>query len=136
MIFESNDRTYNHKGSAVPIWKFDTDSYTVFHYDERRCIEDKTSFHSECIRYHINYLLEHNPDRLDMLVNKGEIVSYLDQLESKIITAVDSQVSIWKETDKEYLLASANDDNIRKAQLTNLFEAKAKEIIYAAMVYV
>lgn len=136
MIFESKERTYTAKGIAVPIWKLDTDSYTVFHYDEQKNIEDKTAFHSECIRRHLNYVAENSPERLEELLNRGEIISYLDQLESRINKAIDEQVLLWKTTDKEYLLAAANDDNILMAQFANNFDLRAKESIYAAMVYI
>ena len=50
--------------------------------------------------------------------------------------AIDGQVEIWKKTDKEYLLAASDDNNVRKSQLANMFDMRAKEAIYAAMVYV
>lgn len=136
MIIESAKRTYNRKGSAIPVWKLDTDSCAVSHYDEKNHIEETTSFHSECIRLHLSYSAENSPERLEELVNTGKIIQYLEQLESRINKAVDEQITLWKATDTEYLLAAANDDNIRQAQLANMFDLRAKETIYAAMVYV
>lgn len=135
MIIESAKRTYNRKGSAIPVWKLDTDSYTVYHYDEEKSLEDITSFHSECIRCHIDYVCENAPERLESLVNSGMILSYLEDLEDRINKEFDKQTAVWKSTDKEYLLAAANDNNILKSQLANNFDLKAKEVIYAAMVY-
>ena len=134
MMIESTLRIYNSIGKVVPVWSLDTDTYTVYHNAEKGD-EDKTSYHSECIRYHINYVMQHPPDRLEALVDSGEIKNYLDELESRINAAIDEQVELWKKTDKEYLLAVADDNNVHKTQLANIFDMKAKEAIYAAMVY-
>lgn len=136
MIFASEKMAYDGKSYTSPLWQLDTDNYAVIHINEATGKEERTPFHNDCTRYHINYTVEHCPERFEKLVNSGEILEYLENFEDKIFEAVDKLTDHWKQTDKEYLLAKENSDTLKEVGLLNMFDMRAKEIVYRDMVYV
>lgn len=70
------------------------------------------------------------------LLDKGEIYSYLDELEIKTIDAVDRQVNFGKNSSKEYQIAVEKGDIVTQAGLLNAWESMAREIIYDCMICV
>lgn len=135
MTFSSEKLAYDGKKYTLPIWRLDTDTFTVIHINEATHKEERTPFISESVRYHIKYTVEHCPERFETLVNKGEILSYLSELEDNVDKAVDAQLELWKQTDKEYLAAQENNDTLQQAGILNMLELRAKEIIFENMVY-
>lgn len=135
MIFASEKMAYDGKSYTSPIWQLDTDNYTVIHINEATGKKERTPFHNDCTRYHISYTVERCPERFEKLVNSGEILEYLETFEDKVFKAVDKLTDHWKQTDKEYLLAKENGDIIKEVGLLNMFDMRAKEIVYREMVY-
>ena len=74
--------------------------------------------------------------RLKALVDSGEILKYLEDLETGVYKAIDEQIGLWRAEDTEYQLAIENNDTETQAKIENLFEMQAKEMIYITMVYV
>lgn len=134
MIIRSKDKIQVN-GKNKSIWVLDTDALTVTHniVDAEPSV---TTFSSEHIKYHLHYSAEYCKDRLRKLVNNGEILSYLTELDRSVTEAVERQVEKWKSMDKEYLEAVAVGD-LRKAQgLENMLRLCAREVVYADLVYV
>ena len=77
-----------------------------------------------------------NPERLQQLVDSGDILSYLTAIDDNVWSEIMRQKERWQLNNKEYLLAEANGDFVRQAALANMFVHSAKETIYPKMVYV
>ena len=121
---------------SVPLWLLDTITNTVIHYDAVTHKESVKTYHSDSVKYHISFSASKYPDRLRKLVNNGQIIVYLDDLEQKVADAIDRQVQLWKESDKEYLLAVENGDIQTAAQLENCLLFIARESVFDCMVYI
>jgi hypothetical protein len=121
---------------SVPLWLLDTITNTVIHYDTDTHKESVKTYHSDSVKYHISFSASKYPDRLRKLVNSGQIIVYLDDLEQKVADAIDRQVQLWKESDKEYLLAVENGDIQTAAQLENCLLFMARESVFDCMVYI
>jgi hypothetical protein len=113
----------------------DTDELTVTHnvLDTEPSV---TAFSSEHIKYHLHFCAEYRTERLRKLVNSGEILGYLTELDTKISDIMERQVEKWKSTDKEYLVAVAVGDFHKAQGLENMFRLCAREAVYEGMVYV
>ena len=121
---------------SVPLWLLDTITNTVIHYDADTHKESVKTYHSDSVKYHISFSASKYPDRLRKLVNNGQIIVYLDDLEQKVADAIDRQVQLWKESDKEYLLAVENGDIQTASQLENCLLFMARESVFDCMVYI
>ena len=75
-------------------------------------------------------------DKLQELVNQGEIYSYLLKLETRAKDAEFDQIEKWLASDKEYLLAVKNDDFMKRTQLYNAFQEQARELILDSIIFV
>ena len=135
-IIKNNQTAINPKnGKTIPIWKLDTETITVYNFNEvTQTVEQKT-FHTDFIRYHIHYSESKCPDRLRKLVNDGTIISYLDDLEITVNKALAQQVQIWKDKDQEYQTAVAVGDTEKQIGLENCFLFMARESVFACLVY-
>lgn len=78
---------------------------TVTHFDPDTLTAEHKTHCTDFIRYHVHYSENHCPNRLQRLINDGSIISYLDDLETSVNNALNRQVQIWKELDKEYQTA-------------------------------
>ena len=99
MIFESK-QTINGK----PVWAVDTDKLTVTHVTKTGA-EEQHSFWHDCVKYHLHYCVEYYPERLQNLVDNGEIYRYLDELDIKITDAVMAQAEVLMKHTREYQIA-------------------------------
>ena len=90
------------KKKYVPLWRLDTNTVTVTHFNTDTQTEESKTYHTDFIRYHLHFSDSHCPDRLRRLVNEGRIVQYLDDLERKVSEAISHQVELWKQTDSCY----------------------------------
>ena len=96
MIFESK-QTINGK----PVWAVDTDKLTVTHVTKTGA-EEQHSFWHYCVEYY--------PERLQNLVDNGEIYRYLDELDIKITDAVMEQAEVLMKNNREYQIANEMGD--------------------------
>ncbi len=119
--------------TEVPAVVLDTDKVTVTENGDRQKI---TKFFTDYARYHLRYVAEINPERLQRLVDEGKIIDYLNDLEDRCFEATDRQVELWKENDKEYKVAAMNDDIVKMGGILNNLTAMAKEQVMNTMVYV
>ena len=134
MIIRSKDKiSVNGKNKSV--WVLDTNALTVTH-DAADAEPTVTAFHSEHIKYHLHYSAEYRKDRLRKLVNSGEILSYLTELDKSVENALERQVEKWKADDKEYQQALAVGDVGWAEGLENMMKLCAREAVYADLVYV
>lgn len=134
MIFSSKNNIFDGK-NFIPEWQLDTENYTVTHNTEGKAPEE-IYFHQEAVQYHVNYTVEHYPERFQKLVDSGEIISYLGELYDRVFDAVDELTEQMSENDREYRLAREKGDIITQAGIMNMYEMTAREIIYPAMVYI
>ena len=77
-----------------------------------------------------------NPDRLQKLVDDGEIYQYLSELDTKVFDAVDSQEELLKANSAEYQLALDKGDLNAVGAIGNALQQQAREIVFEAMIYV
>ena len=137
MIIKSTQTISNPKtNKSVPIWKIDTNTLTVTHFNPDTLTVEYKTYCTDFIRYHIHYSESHCPDRLHKLVNNGSIISYLDELEISVTNALNRQVKLWKESDKEYQTAVAIGDTDKQTGLENCFYYMARESVFECMVYI
>ncbi|MDD6082734.1 MAG: hypothetical protein PUB89_07810 [Oscillospiraceae bacterium] len=135
--FKSNQTVINPKtNKPVPIWKLDTNTMTVTHFSPDTLTAEHKTYCTDFIRYHVHYSENHCPDRLRKLVNDGSIISYLDDLETRVNDALNRQVQLWKESDREYQTAVAVGDTDKQNGLENCFYYMARESVFECMVYV
>lgn len=124
------------KKKSVPLWKLDTNTVTITHFNPETLIEESKTYHTDFIRYHLHYSDSKYPDRLRRLVNEGKIIQYLDDMELKISEAISRQVELWKQTDSCYQKAVLSGDAEKMLGLENCFVYTAREVIFDCMVYI
>lgn len=135
--YKSEQTAYNpQKKKNVPIWRLDTNTVTVTHFNSDTLTKESKTYHTDYIRYHLHYSDSKCPDRLRRLVNEGRIIQYLDDMELKVCEAISRQVELWKRTDSCYLRAALSSDAEKMLGLENCFVGMAREIIFECMVYV
>lgn len=131
MLFQSN-KTVN----GIPEWELDTDTQTVRHTDPGTGVQERYVFHTDHIRYHLHYVEEEQPERLQKLVDDGEIYRYLDELETKVTDALNDQTELFMTLSVDYRIAVAVGDLSRVSAIGNMLRMEAQEAVFAAMVYV
>jgi len=124
------------KKKYVPLWRLDTNTVTVTHFNAYTQIEENKTYHTDFIRYHLHFSDSHCPDRLRRLVNEGKIIQYLDDMELKVDEAISRQVELWKQTDSCYQKAVLADDTEKMLGLENCFISMAREAVFECMVYI
>ena len=129
MIFESRNKV-----GDKPEWSVDTDKQTVTHTRPDGETEEN-SFSSDWIRYHLHYCEENRPERLQRLVDNGEIFQYLSDLDNRVFDALYDQQEILREQDREYQEALEKGDLVAVGAIGNAITAQARESVFAAMVY-
>lgn len=136
-IYKSTQTAINPKtNKTVPIWKLDTGTMTVTHFNPDTLTAEYKTYCTDFIRYHIHYSESHCPDRLRKLVNDSSIISYLDDLEARVNDALNRQVKLWKESDREYQTAVAVGDTDKQKGLENCFYYMARESVFECMIYI
>ena len=124
------------KKKYVPLWRLDTNTVTVTHFNTDTQTEESKTYHTDFIRYHLHFSDSKCPDRLRRLVNNGRIVQYLDDMERKVSDAISRQVALWKQTDSCYLKAVLSGDAEKMLGLENCFVYMAREAVFECMVYI
>ena len=124
------------KKKYVPLWRLDTNTVTVTHFNADTQSEESKTYHTDFIRYHLHFSDSKCPDRLRRLVNNGRIVQYLDDMERKVSDAISRQVTLWKQTDSCYLKAVLSGDAEKTLGLENCFVYMAREAVFECMVYI
>jgi len=124
------------KKKYVPLWRLDTNTMTVTHFNVDTQIEESKTYHTDFIRYHLHYSDSHCPNRLYRLVKEGKIIQYLDDMERKVSEAISRQVKLWKQTDSYYQRAVLSGDTEKMLGLENCFIYMAREAVFECMVYI
>lgn len=124
------------KKKDIPIWKLNTNTVTITHFNADTLTVESKTYHADYIRYHLHFSDSHCPDRLRRLVNEGKIIQYLNDLELKVDEAISRQVELWKHTDSCYQKAVLSGDTEKMLGLENCFVGMAREIIFECMVYI
>lgn len=124
------------KKKYVPLWRLDTNTVTVTHFNIGTQTEECKTYNTDFIRYHLHFSDSHCPDRLRRLVNEGRIVQYLDDIEQKVSDAISRQVELWKQTDSCYQNAVLSCDAEKMLGLENCFVYMAREAVFECMVYI
>lgn len=135
--YKSEQTAYSSlKKKSVPLWRLDTNTVTVIHFNADTQIEESKTYTTDFIRYHLHFSDSRCPNRLRRLVNEGRIVQYLDDMERKVSEAITRQVELWKQTDSCYQKAVLSGDAEKMLGLENCFIGMAREIIFECMVYI
>ncbi len=136
MIFKSKELVTVPERGEMPLWAVDTDTQTVTHIHPRTFETEEHKFFCDYIRYHLHYVEDTNPDRLQRLVDNGEIYQYLSELDTKVFDAVDSQEELLKANSAEYQLELDKGDLNAVGAIGNALQQQAREIVFEAMIYV
>lgn len=131
MIFQSK-QTVN----GSPLWAVDTDTQTVTHINPKSGETEHYVFHTDQIRYHLHHVEEFFPERLQKLVDEGEIYKYLDELDIKVTDAVNRQEELLKQSSMEFQIANEIGDLYKVGAIGNMLHEQAKDSTFKAMVYV
>ena len=135
--YKSEQTAYSpQKKKYVPLWRLDTNTVTVTHFNTDTQTEESKTYHADFIRYHLHFSDSHCPDRLRRLVNEGRIVQYLDDMKQKVSEAISRQVELWKQTDSCYLKTVLSGDAVKTLGLENCFVYMAREVVFECMVYI
>lgn len=135
--YKSIQTAYNpQKKKDVPIWRLDTNTMTVTHFNPDSLTDESKTYHTDFIRYHLHYSDSNYPDRLRRLVNEGKIMKHLDDMELKVSEAISRQVELWKQTDSYYQKAVLSGDSEKMLGLENCFIIMAREAVFECMVYI
>jgi len=124
------------KKKYVPLWRLDTNTVTVTHFNIDTQTEECKTYNTDFIRYHLHFSDSHCPDRLHRLVNEGRIVQYLDDMKQKVSDAISRQLELWKQTDSCYHKAVLSNDAEKMFGLENCFVYMAREVVFECMVYI
>lgn len=136
MIFKSEKQVYSKMADKlVAEWTLDTGTQTVTHTKENDIVI-KHCFWRDCIRYHLNYRAENAPESLQKLVNEGEIQAYLEDLEIRVIDAVNEQAQKLMDNDKDYQIANKTGNIYEVNRIGNQIHHIAQKYVYRAIVYV
>lgn len=135
--YKSTQTAYNPlKKKYVPLWRLDTNTVTVTHFNfDTLTVESKT-YNTDFIRYHLHYSDSKCPNRIRRLVNEGRIIYYLDDMEQKVSEAISRQVELWKQTDSCYQNAVLSGYTEKMLGLENCFVHMARESVFECMVYI
>ena len=136
MIFKSNETVIVPDRGETPVWSVDTDTQTVTHIHPKTLETKEHIFFRDYIRYHLHYVEEEHPERLQRLVDNGEIYQYLSGLETKIFEALDSQEELLKANSPEYQIALDKGDLNSVGAIGNALQQQARESVFEAMIYV
>ena len=126
------------KKKSVPLWRLDTNTVTVTHFNADTQSEESKTYTTDFIRYHLHFSDSHCPDRLRRLVNEGKIMQYLDDMKLKVSEAISRQVELWKQTDVAIRKLSSL-PMLKKClvfSLENCFISMAREAVFECMVYI
>lgn len=135
--YKSEQTAYSSlKKKYVPLWRLDTNTVTVTHFNADTQTEESKTYHTDFIRYHLHFSDSHCPNRLRRLVNEGRIELYLDDMELKVSEAISRQVELWKQTDSCYQNAVLSCDAEKMLGLENRFVYMAREAVFECMIYV
>ena len=124
------------KKKYVPLWRLDTNTVTVTHFNSDTLAVESKIYNTDFIRYHLHYSDSKCPDRLRRLVNEGRIVQYLDDMERKVSEAISRQMELWKKTDSYYQKAVLSGDAEKMLGLENCFVYMAREAVFECRVYI
>ena len=124
------------KKKSVPLWRLDTNTVTVTHFNADTQTEERKTYNTDFIRYHLHFSDSHCHDRLCRLVNEGKIIPYLNDIELKVSEAISRQVELWKQTDSYYKKAILSGDAEKILGLENCFAYMAREAVFECMVYI
>lgn len=131
MIFKS-EKTIN----GAPVWEVDTDTQTVRHINPKTGETERYVFHTDQIKYHLHYVEEKQPERLQKLVDEGEIYKYLDELDTKVTDAVNRQTDLLIQGSEDYKIANEVGDLNRVGAIGNMLRMQAQRAVFDAMIYV
>lgn len=135
--YKSEQTAYSSlKKKYVPLWRLDTNTMTVTHFNAVMQTEESKTYTTDFIRYHLHFSDSHCPDRLRRLVNQGKIVQYINDMELKVSDAISRQVELWKQTDSCYQKAVLSGDSVKMLGLENCFVSMASEAVFECMIYV
>ena len=135
--YKSEQTAYSSlKKKSVPLWRLDTNTVTVTHFNADTQTEESKTYTADFIRYHLHFSDSHCPDRLSRLVKEGKIIQYLDDMELKVGEAISRQVELWKQNDSCYQKAALADDAEKMLGLENCFIYMAREAVFECMVYI
>ncbi len=135
--YKSEQVTYNPlKRKYVPLWRLNTNTVTVTHFNPDTLTEEHKTYHTDYIKYHLHFSDSKYPDRLHKLVNESKIIQCLDDLELKVDEAIARQVERWKKSDKEYQSAVVSGDTQKQIGLENCLIYMAREIVFECMIYI
>jgi len=135
--YKSEQTAYNSlKKKYVPLWRLDTNTVTVTHFNADTQTEESKTYHTDFIRYHLHFSDSHCPDRLRRFVNEGKIIQYLDDMELKVGEAISRQMELWKQTDSYYQKTVLSGDSEKMLGLENCFISMARESVFECMVYI
>ena len=130
MIFQSKEKL-----NGNPVWELNTKTQTIRHINPKTNKTESFSFHEDHIAYHLEYAETYYPERLQKLVDEGEIYRYLDDLDTKVTDAVNKQTEIWIKEDKAYQIALDKGDLYEVNRIANMHKEDAKEVVYNARLY-
>lgn len=136
MIFKSKELVNVPERGEMPVWSVDTDTQTVTHVHPKTFKTEEHCFFRDYIRYHLHYSEEENPERLQRLVDNGEIFQYLSDLDNKVFDALDSQEELLKANSREFQEAHEKGDIVTEGAIGNLLQQQARESVFEAMIYV
>ena len=124
------------KKKYVPLWRLDTNTVTVTHFNSDTLAVESKTYSTDFIRYHLHFSDSHCPDRLHRLVNEGRIEQYLDDMELKVSEAISCQVKLWKQSDSCYQKAVLSGDSEKMLGLENCFISMARESVFESIIYI
>ena len=136
MIFKSKELVNVPDRGEMPVWSVDTDTQTVTHVHPKTFKTEEHRFYHDYIRYHLHYSEEENPERLQRLVDNGEIFQYLSDLDNRVFDALDSQEELLKANSREFQEAHEKGDIVTEGAIGNLLQQQARESVFEAMIYV
>lgn len=131
MIFQSKNLV-----QGVPEWELNTDTQTVRRVNSKTGKQERYVFHTDQIRYHLHYVEEEQPERLQKLVDDGDIYRYLDELDIKVTDAVNEQTELFMSVSVDYRVALAVGNLYSVNAIGNMLRMEARNAVFETMVYV
>ena len=130
MIYNQNENIY------VPKWIIDVSKMSISMFKAKQGEYRTVNVINKYSQDHIRYLYQYDKERIQKLLDDGNIYMYICRKKRAANSTVEQQVEKWKDNDKEYRLAVETGNIQDEIGLENNFIARAEEIMYPCVIYV
>lgn len=157
MLFISKRTVFDkNTEKSVPLWKLETEeeaSLSKFNTDTNRYEEQQilllgelkskpgdsyvrqVSYENSHVQFHVFYLQEYVPSKIQELLDSGEILTYLGELEGRVEAEIRRQ-EMWAVHHHPDMIAAKRNMSLLELNRTlNMVKLEIRDMVYRDMIY-